>query len=142
MTGEAGDVNDEGQAPMPPSRGLARRRRANVRGGRQLVHRVRVTGAEETRLVALAEEQEVTVARLLVESALAGVGETPARRRQAMVELFAIRRLLASVANNVNQLAKAANISGEVPGRLDGVLDEVRGVVGRIDSAIDGLAGR
>lgn len=79
---------------------------------------------------------------MLVESALASVGETPTRRRQAMVELFAIRRLLASVANNVNQLARTANISGEVPERIDAALLEVRGVVGRIDAAIDGVAGR
>ncbi len=51
--------------------------------------------------------------RLVVESALSGV-ETPAKRRAWIAELFEMRRLLATVANNVNQLAKVANISGEV----------------------------
>ena len=52
--------------------------------------------------------------RLLVESALSGV-ETPAERRAWIAELFELRRLLATVANNVNQLAKVANTSGELP---------------------------
>lgn len=57
MTGEAGRPSDEGQAPVPPSRGIGAPATRDVRGGRQLVHRVRVTEAEETRLTALAEEQ-------------------------------------------------------------------------------------
>lgn len=106
-----------------------------------MAYQVKLTEEEQTRLAALAEEQEVTIQRLLVESALAGVGETPARRRQAMVELFAIRRVLATNANNLNQIARLANISGDVPAGLDVVLLELRGLVGRIDGAIDGLAG-
>ena len=37
-----------------------------------------------------------------------------------IAELFELRRLLATVANNVNQLAKTANISGEIPARASG----------------------
>lgn len=103
---------------------------------------MKLTEEEQARLLGLAEAQEVTIPRLLVESALASTGETPARRRQAMVGLFEIRRLLANVANNVNQLARIANISGEVPSALDRVLVELRGLAERIDEAIDGLAGR
>jgi hypothetical protein len=54
------------------------------------------------------------VPHLLVESALSGV-ETPAERRAWIAGLFELRRLLATVANNVNQLAKVANTSGELP---------------------------
>lgn len=43
--------------------------------------------------------------------------ETPAERRVWIAELFELRRLLATVANNVNQLAKTANISGALPER-------------------------
>ncbi|MGI8902298.1 MAG: plasmid mobilization relaxosome protein MobC [Solirubrobacteraceae bacterium] len=107
-----------------------------------MAYQVKLTEEEQAELVGLAAAQEVTVPRLLVESALASTGETPARRRQAMVGLFEIRRLLATVANNVNQLARVANISGEVPGRLGPVLVELREVMGRIVEAIDGLAGR
>jgi hypothetical protein len=53
--------------------------------------------------------------------------ETPAERRAWLAELFELRRLLATVANNVNQLAKVANTSGELPARerLDGMFGEV-----------------
>lgn len=103
-------------------------------------HQVKLTEDEKRRLVELANEQQVTLSRLLVESALAsGMEASPARRREAMVRLFKIEHLLATVANNVNQLARIANISGQVPGRFGPVLVELREVMGRIVEAIDGL---
>jgi hypothetical protein len=73
-----------------------------------------------------AAELGVSVPRLLVESALSGV-ETSTDRRAMVVELFEVRRLLATVANNVNQLARVANTSGEVGAseRLGRTLAEV-----------------
>ena len=103
---------------------------------------VRVTEAEETQLAQLAGEQDVTIPRLLVESALAGVGETPSQRRLAMVELFAIRRQLAGVATNVNQIARAVNTDGRLPVGSAAALARIEEVVERIDQAIEGLAGR
>src|SRR3954449_6540352 len=98
-----------------PKRRLARRRRANVVGGRRHSHRVLVTAEEEAQLVTLAERERVSVPRLLIEAALAGVGETPTQRRHAMSALFGLRRLLAGLAINVNQLAKQGNVSGQFP---------------------------
>jgi hypothetical protein len=51
-----------------------------------------------------------------------------------MVELFEVRRLLATVATNVNQLARAANISGAVgtAARSEGTLCEVEDLVMRL----------
>lgn len=104
---------------------------------------MRLTEREHEQLAGLADEHGVSVQRLLVEAALAG-RETPAARRSALVELFAIRRLLANVANNVNQLARAANVTGDTPAvaRLEAVLEEVRGVLQRTLDALDGLGGR
>lgn len=61
--------------------------------------------------LAQAAELGVSLPRLLVEAALEG-RQTPAGRREEIAALFEIRRLLATVANNVNQLARSANISG------------------------------
>jgi hypothetical protein len=117
-----------------------------VVGGRQHSHRVLVTPEEEARLAQLAEAQRVSVPRLLVESALSGSGETPTQRREAMAELFAVRRLLAAVSNNVNQVARHANAGQEFPPDAAGVLVGVRRVVGRIDATyhrgVRGRAGR
>src|SRR4051794_2923415 len=124
----------------PPKRQLIRRRRANVAGGRQHAHRVLVTPEEEARLVRLAEQQRVTVPRLLIEAGLAKGGETPTRRRHAMTALFGLRRSLAGLAINVNQLAKQGNVTGQFPREADAVLPEIRRAVERIDQAIDELA--
>ncbi|WP_244296360.1 MobC family plasmid mobilization relaxosome protein [Pseudoclavibacter terrae] len=122
---------------------FARRRRANAPGGRQHRHEVKVTAEEEGELVRLALAQRVTVPRLLVESALsAGSGETPTERRNAMVELFAMHRLLAAISNNVNQLARVANSDGVVPVETAVTLAKVREVAMRIDGVIDELSPR
>ena len=126
-----------------PGRGL-RRRRANVVGGRRHAHRVLVTPEEEARLLLLAGEAGVTVPRLLVEAALAPArGETATSRRDVLAELFAVRRLLAGVASNVNQVAKVANSMGRVAPETDGVLDAVVRLATRVDGLVDELgAGR
>ncbi|MBE9924848.1 MobC family plasmid mobilization relaxosome protein [Cellulosimicrobium cellulans] len=127
------------EAPRP--RQLARRRRANVEGGRQHRHEVKVTPEEEGMLLRLAHEQRVTVPRLLVESALAsGTSETPTERRNAMAQLFGLHRLLAAVSNNVNQMAKATNATGEVQDEMVETLRAVRRLAERIDATIDGLS--
>lgn len=131
----------EGAAEKAGSaRRFGRRRRANVAGGRQHSHRVLVTPEEEARLVQLAEAQRVSVPRLLVEAALSATGETPTARAAAIAELFGVRRLLAAVSNNVNQLARHANSGPEFPVEAAGVLIGVRRVVSRIDAVIDDLS--
>ena len=125
----------------PKGRLFARRRRANVDGGRQHRHEVKVSPEEEGMLLRLAEAQHVTNPRLLVESALASAtSETPTERRNAMAELFALHRLLAAVSNNVNQMARATNATGEVQAEMSATLDAVRRTAVRIDDAIDGLS--
>jgi len=112
-----------------------------VAGGRLHQHKVKVTPEEEGVLLRLAEAQRVTVPRLLVESTLAAAsGETPTERRDAIAELFRLHRLLAAISNNVNQIAKATNATGEVHDELVATLRAVRRTAERIDGAIDGLA--
>ena len=78
-----------------------------------MIQKVKLTEEERDRLRRRAAELGVSVPRLMVESALSGV-ETPTDRRRTVAELFETRRVLATVANNVNQLAHSANISGQV----------------------------
>lgn len=128
---------------VPTGRVFARRRRANVAGGRRFEHKVKVTAEEEGVLLRLAEAQHVTVPRLLVEAALSvGSGETPTSRRDAVINLFRLYRLLASISNNLNQIAKATNATGEVHDELVETLRAVRRTAGRIDEALDGLGPR
>jgi hypothetical protein len=99
-----------------------------------VVQKVKLTEGERDQLRARAGELGVTVPRLLVESALAEGTVTGTERRAEMVELFEVRRLLATVANNVNQLARLANTAGEVPvgQRLETAVEDVEEIVGRL----------
>lgn len=120
---------------------FSRRRRANVDGGRQHFHKVGVSPEEEGALVRLAHEQNVTVPRLLVEAALSlDQRETPTERKQAVAELFKLHRLLAALSNNVNQIARATNATGEIQEEMRATLDAVRRTAVRIDKVVDGLA--
>lgn len=128
--------------PATPKKQLKRRRRANAPGGRRHQHMVRVSAAEEEQLRARAEEQDVSIPRLLVEAALARGGETSTERRDAMAELFRIRRQLAGLTTNVNQIAHAVNIDGRMPVGSAAALARIEDVVEKIDAAIEGLAVR
>lgn len=121
-----------------PGAGTRRRR---VLGGRHKRYIVRVSDVEEGYLRRLALAHRVSVQRLLVESTMAaGAGESLAERRAVIANLFALYRLAANIANNVNQIAKVANTTGEVRLELAAVLDAVRRVAVRIDAQIDELS--
>lgn len=126
-------AEDESRHPL-----FSRRRRANFNGGRQHSHKVRVSPEEEGALLRLAHEQNVSVPRLLVESALSlDRGETPTQRRELVGELFRLHRLLAAISNNVNQMARATNATNEVQDEMRATLDAVRRTAARIDDAVD-----
>lgn len=119
---------------------FSRRRRANVEGGRQHFHKVKVTPAEEAQLLQLAEAQGVTIPRLLVESALSSTrGETPTERKQVIAELFAVHTLLARLSNNVNQIARHANAGDEFPKDAASTLTYVRKLAFRISDVVEGI---
>ncbi|BAH56126.1 plasmid mobilization relaxosome protein MobC [Rhodococcus opacus] len=117
-------------------RRFRRERRANVDGGRQARHVVKVTPEEESALLAKAQHARVTVPRLLVESALADHSETASERREFAEQLFSGFRLLSAISINVNQMAKATNATGDLPDNLRVTLDEVRRVARRIDGIL------
>lgn len=117
-------------------------RQANVVGGRPARHEVRVSAHEEAALLAAAAAAGVSVPRLLVESALAERGETVTERRQLAAELFGAFRVLSGVANNVNQIAKVANSTGELVEQTSAVLAAVERATVRVDRLLEELAGR
>ena len=116
-------------SPTPNTRPVGRANRSREREPRRVYQQVTLTDDEQCQLRRRAAGLGVSVPRLLVEPTLSGV-DTPAERRAWLAELFELRRLSATVANNVNQLAKAANTSGELPtgerlSRTLGEADEV-----------------
>lgn len=124
----------------PRARALTRRRRENVAGGRMHRHEVTVTPEEEGLLLRLSLEQGVTIPRLLIEAATTEhPAETATARRELVAELFSLQRGIGAVGNNLNQLTRAANATGEYTVELRHTLAAVRRQMIRIDAAIDGL---
>ena len=123
----AGLVSGGGNHPQ------GRQRRERQARPREAEQKVRLSLEEKRRLRERAGELGVSVPRLMVEAALSGV-ETPAQRRAWIAELFELRRLLATVANNVNQLAKVANTSGELP-----MGERLSRTFGEVDELVVGL---
>lgn len=121
---------------------FGRQRRANDNdGARQKRYVVKANVEEQTQLEARALVRGVTVPRLMVESALNLHVETDTDRKEAIAELFAIRRLLANVANNVNQIAKYANEERAFPAEADAIVKEYCALVPQISAAVERLAG-
>lgn len=62
---------------------------------------------------------------------------TATDKRELLTELFVIHRLLGNVANNVNQIAKVANSTRELPPQTDAVLSAAWSTLRRVDREIE-----
>jgi hypothetical protein len=118
-------------------RGLRRHR---LEGGRGVKLTVRLSDAEYDAIAVRAGSAGVNAQRFLVDSALAS------RRPQAGIpaalaaELSGIRRLLASLANNMNQVARWLNSGGRPDARVTAAMDSVRRATIRLDTALGWIA--
>lgn len=128
---------------MDERRLFGRKRRANASGDQRRTKRyeVGVTPDERLALEARAAVLQVTVPRLLVESAMNAQVRTDTEWRTVAATLFELRRLMGTVANNVNQLARFANEEGTFPAEAEAVVAEYRELARRLDDAVRALAG-
>lgn len=123
-----------------PGRLFGRKRRENADQPREKYYRVYVTAEEQVQLEARAVVRDVTVPRLLFESAMSAGVQTSTDRKAAIAEMFAIRKLLANIANNANQLAKFANTEGSFPAEAESIIAEYRAIVPQLSEAMRTLA--
>jgi hypothetical protein len=139
---EQGEGKKAGSAAKNIARSLRRRRLPNVDGGRPFAHQVMASAEEEAAIQARARVLGVSVPRLLLESALtptpAGsvTGLPPADKVEICDQLYGLARLIRQIGTNVNQIAKAANATGEVGEDLAATTDAVRRTLVRIDAAM------
>lgn len=121
------------------------RRQAHAVEARTKRYVVKVTTADEALLEASARERQITVARLLVESALAPLDSrrdsttamTETDRQTLLAALYALRQLASNTANNVNQIAKFANENRHFPKDAAETLMVTRELLLRIDEFLD-----
>ena len=113
------------------------RRRANLQPGEgRHKHQVTLNDAQEARLVAIAAQLGKRPAATLVELVEADLGETPSERRQQAAELFRLHREISGAAVNMNQVAKKANTTHEIPSNFGPTMDVLRDAAMSIDSAV------
>jgi uncharacterized protein (DUF1778 family) len=95
-------------------------------GGRHRFLGVRLTEDEDRQIRHLAEKVGLSAQRFVVEAALSGSAATAAQRRRAQRDAERARLILASISNNVNQLAKWANTNHVLPDSFTACIDDIR----------------
>lgn len=114
-----------------------RRRRANVAGGRPHSWQVTASDDEAAALVVKAEQARKTVPALLFDAAMAeGRAESVVIGVEVRDELTAIRNMMRALGNNVNQLAKHANATGEFPAEAHAAIKAVQATAVRINETL------
>lgn len=122
------------------------RRRTHKHGQRSKVCSVRVNDDEHALVASAAKAVGVTVAGFFAKAALRAAldphtsAAAIAGRRETVTELFAARRHLGQIGNNLNQLTRAVNSGGQpTDTELDAVLVAVRRASARVQDATDRL---
>lgn len=106
---------------------MKRKRQANADDGRPVRANVTMTVSEGARLRSAAEAVEMSVPAFLVESALKRCGvETQSERSELLFALNRVEFQLAKIGNNLNQIARFLNATGELHGDVRGTLKEIR----------------
>ena len=95
---------------------------------------------ERARLLQLEVQTGLSPSAILIDAAL-GTGDPVSLqlRRQQVVLLLEIRRLVATAANNANQVARHQNTTGEVAGDALAAVAEARAVMARVVEVIEEL---
>jgi uncharacterized protein (DUF1778 family) len=120
------------RSPKPPAR------------KRDYVCSVRLNDDEKTLLAAAAKATRTSLPAFLARSGLAAAHDLDstaaavAGHRELVAELFAARRSLGQVGNNLNQVARAINSGGQ-PTEIDAVVAAVYRAVTRVQAATDNL---
>lgn len=110
--------------------------RDDVPGSRTKKKTYRVSDMEEAALKAKAKLRGISVAYLVVDSALSSGGDSHTDRQAMIQELAQIRTLLARVSSNINQIARHANTTGEFPDDAAAAVDAMRRLMVRIDETV------
>lgn len=137
--GDVADEYDAGEAPARP-RQARRRRKA---GGRRNQFLVKADDHEMQRLRKTAAAAGLTVPHLLISTTLAVMDDqrqVPAVDRRTLAwEIETVRASLDAVGRNLNQLARVANATGQVPAELPATLHAVARRMGKVDALLTAL---
>ncbi|MFI0961374.1 plasmid mobilization protein [Streptomyces sp. NPDC021080] len=120
------------------------RKRSPQKNKRARVCNIRLDDDEWSRLTTAARTSRKSLPAYLVRAGLAAAEDAEntaaviAGHRDLIAELFAARRHLGQVGNNLNQVARAVNSGGQ-PAELDAVVSAVQRAVARVQAVTDRL---
>ena len=101
-------------------------RRKRIEGKTQYV-RVSMSEAERAQLMMREQQTGLSPSALMVEAVFGSADPVAVQlRRNQLAELIQMRHLMATIANNVNQIARHANSTGEVLPETVETLQEAR----------------
>jgi hypothetical protein len=134
---------------------LFRKRQANEPGGRPVRQEVTLTNAEFNELTTRAANARMSVPRYLVASALQGGGVSAdagagvyveagptAVPRAMLTEAMKLQRMVALIGSNVNQVARVANFTNELPPETGAVIEAAHRIVRRLDEVLRAAVGK
>ncbi|MCJ1702113.1 MobC family plasmid mobilization relaxosome protein [Rathayibacter festucae] len=102
-----------------------------------------VTAEEDAALQARAVVAgDITVPRLLFESAMNAQVRTDAEWKSVVAELMQVRADLGGMARNLNQLARFANAEGQFPAQVEEFRVQFAALVPQISAACRSVAGK
>lgn len=114
--------------------------RAHAEAKRDKQYPLRMNDEEREKLDANAALHGMKLSRYLVEAGLAmGRGSGLAEQRQSIDELIRIRTLLGRTASNINQIARHANTTSEVPDDAAAAVRYAKDLMIRIDALVRGM---
>lgn len=123
----------------PPKPHVRQRERLRDEHKRMRQPSCRMNDDEYQLLVRAASACRMSVASFLAHAALRAARDLDrtaaeiASQREVLTELFAVRRHLGQIGNNLNQVAKATNAGADVP-HTQAVLDAVHGAAKRVET--------
>lgn len=118
------------------------RKRSPQKNKRARICNIRLNDDEWKRLTTAAHTSRKSLPAFLVRAGLAAADDSEntaaviAGHRDLIAELFAARRHLGQVGNNLNQVARAINSGGQ-PAELDAVISAVQRAVARVQTVTD-----
>ena len=141
MVAVTSTVDDTGVVARGPR--LDRRRSARTQGVRRGRLTVYLTSAERALLEARSEVSGESMAKILVDCALhpasAGDGVDAGGVHELVAQLRDYRRQLVGVTTNLNQIARHANTTSEIPSSFSAVLEEIHRLHDDVNAILVGV---
>lgn len=122
----------------PEVRRFHKRRRKNL-VGRRVVMKLTLSEVERAQLHRLEVQTGRSAQEILVSAALSSENGSPVDRRALASSLLQLRYELSSVGNNLNQVAKHANSTGELKPEIYEIVRSIRDQLTSINKTLSEL---